>query len=220
VSAPAPARKRSPAANKSIASKPAQPTASTKPPAKVTASTNAGAAKTPAAKRGIATTLIETRAFTTKSAALLAACALARPLPDGCAWCGVEKPVRRRVWCSERCATAFWTNHWWTLARSATKRRDRYRCRTCGAAAPKRPSRAAFPSETAYRTAMRAWRAAKKTQRMEVNHRVPCRGKHGTLSCDHHLDNLETLCTACHRTITTIDRKQTAQDAASRRRTA
>jgi hypothetical protein len=57
---------------------------------------------------------------------------------------------------------------------------------------------------------MRSWRGAKKTQRMEVNHRVPCRGKHGTLSCDHHLDNLETLCIACHRVLTLADRGASA----------
>jgi hypothetical protein len=135
---------------------------------------------------------------TPKSAALLAGCALARPALGGCAWCGTELPPRRRTWCSDRCGTVFWTNHWWTLARAAAKRRDKYRCRRCGALAPKRPTRRAQASETAYRTAMRAWRSAKKTQRMEVNHRVPCRGKHGTLSCDHHLENLETLCPPCH----------------------
>jgi hypothetical protein len=53
---------------------------------------------------------------------------------------------------------------------------------------------------------MRVWRSAKKTQRMEVNHRIPCRGTHGTVSCDHHLDNLETLCVACHRVLTLADR--------------
>jgi hypothetical protein len=57
---------------------------------------------------------------------------------------------------------------------------------------------------------MRAWRAAKKSGRMEVNHRVPCRGKHTTLSCDHHLDNLETLCVACHLEHTLTDRKISA----------
>lgn len=56
---------------------------------------------------------------------------------------------------------------------------------------------------------MRTWRSAKKTARMEVNHRIPCRGKHGTLSCDHHLENLETLCIACHRLHTSADRAQT-----------
>jgi len=141
-----------------------------------------------------------------KSAALLAGCALARPAVDGCAWCGASLPLRRRTWCSERCSTAFWTNHWWTLARRAAKRRDRYRCRNCGAAAPKRPARTAFATLPKYRAAMRAWRAAKQTGRMEVNHRIPCRGKHGTVSCDHHLDNLETLCIACHRVLTLADR--------------
>ncbi len=52
---------------------------------------------------------------------------------------------------------------------------------------------------------MRAWRAARKTGRVEVNHRVPCRGKHGALGCEHHLDNLETLCAACHRVETAAD---------------
>lgn len=145
-----------------------------------------------------------------KSAALLAGCALARPAVNGCAWCGETLPPRRRTWCSERCANAFWTNHWWTLARRAAKRRDKYRCRTCGVPAPKRPVRTGFATLQAYRAAMRAWRGAKKTQRMEVNHRIPCRGKHGTVSCDHHLDNLETLCIACHRVLTLADRTAAA----------
>jgi len=133
-----------------------------------------------------------------KSASLLAGCALARPAAGGCAWCGSALPPRRRTWCSDSCSTVFWTNHWWTLARRATKRRDKYRCRECGSAAPKRPQKATFARVTSFRKATREWRAAKKTQRMEVNHRIPCRGRHGTLSCDHHLDNLETLCVTCH----------------------
>jgi hypothetical protein len=28
---------------------------------------------------------------------------------------------------------------------------------------------------------------------------VPALGAHGTLSCLHHLENLETLCVACHK---------------------
>jgi hypothetical protein len=144
-----------------------------------------------------------------KSASLLAGCVLARPSVAGCAWCGEALPPRRRTWCSDRCATTFWTNHWWTLARRAAKRRDKYRCRACGASAPKRPGKATFARVMAYRKAMRDWRAAKKTGRMEVNHRIPCRGKHGTLSCDHHLDNLETLCVACHKVHTSADRTST-----------
>jgi hypothetical protein len=41
---------------------------------------------------------------------------------------------------------------------------------------------------------------------VEVNHREPALGAHGTLSCVHHLDNLETLCVACHREITSAAR--------------
>ncbi len=149
-----------------------------------------------------------------KRSAVLAACALARPIEGGCAWCGgTPLPPRRRIWCSDRCGDAFWTNHWWTLARRAAKRRDRYRCKRCGAAAPKRPNPRTVSSPHEYRSAMRSWRAAKKRNRMEVNHREPCRGAHRTLSCAHHLGNLETLCLACHR-------EETAQFAGRRRASA
>ena len=136
---------------------------------------------------------------------LLAVCTLACPAAGGCAWCGSALPARRRIWCSDACSETFWTNHWWSLARGAAKRRDRYRCKRCGERAPIRPSRVRFPKERDYREAMRLWRAARKTGRLEVNHRVPCRGKHGTLGCEHHLENLETLCMACHRLETAAD---------------
>jgi hypothetical protein len=101
---------------------------------------------------------------------------------------------------------AFWNNHWWTQARRAAKRRDRYRCCECGHEPPKRPTRRRFPSETAYRAAMRVWRSGRRAARLEVNHREPALGAHGTLSCLHHLDNLETLCVACHLVKTTAGR--------------
>jgi hypothetical protein len=46
---------------------------------------------------------------------------------------------------------------------------------------------------------------------VEVNHRQPALGAHGTLSCLHHLDNLETLCVACHREITSATRPRRAE---------
>ena len=49
---------------------------------------------------------------------------------------------------------------------------------------------------------MRAWRKLRSSERLEVNHIVPALGAHGTLSCLHHLDNLETLCVACHLAFT------------------
>jgi hypothetical protein len=53
---------------------------------------------------------------------------------------------------------------------------------------------------------MRAWRAGKPANRLEVNHREPALGAHRTLSCLHHLENLETLCVACHRETTAATR--------------
>ncbi len=53
---------------------------------------------------------------------------------------------------------------------------------------------------------MRAWRAGKPVNRLEVNHRVPALGAHRALSCLHHLENLETLCVACHRETTAASR--------------
>jgi 5-methylcytosine-specific restriction endonuclease McrA len=106
----------------------------------------------------------------TKSAALIASCVMTRPGAGTCPWCAAPLPKGRRTWCRDRCATAFWKNHWWSRARRAAKRRDKYACVRCGGGRP-----------------------------IEVNHIVPCLGAHGTLSCAHHLKNLETLCVACHR---------------------
>ena len=136
----------------------------------------------------------------TKRDALLADCALAAPPAQGaCGWCGAALPQARRSWCSDRCGDAFWANHWWSVARQSAKRRDRYRCKRCGTRAPKRPVAGAYASRPKYLAAMRAWRAEKRTARMEVNHIVPCRGRHKALDCAHHLDNLETLCPPCHK---------------------
>jgi 5-methylcytosine-specific restriction endonuclease McrA len=143
-----------------------------------------------------------------KREALLAVCSLAPPFAEGaCAWCATELPPRRRTWCSDRCGDAFWANHWWSVARRLAKRRDKYRCTSCGTRAPKRPVKAAFKTQAAYLKAMRAWRAEKRVARLEVNHIVPCAGKHGELSCAHHLDNLETLCPACHKVHTAALRR-------------
>ena len=121
---------------------------------------------------------------------LLAYCVLARPAAGGCGWCGGTLPSGRRRWCAEACANEFWRNHWWTMARRAAKQRDRRRCVRCGHAPVKRPSGGG--------AALRAWRAARLTDRLEVNHRKACEGRHASLSCSHHLDNLETLCVPCH----------------------
>ena len=135
-----------------------------------------------------------------KSLSLLAVCTIAHGIADGqCAWCGEALPARRRTWCSDRCANTFWNNHWWSLARRAAKRRDKYRCKRCGKERPKRPTRLRFASEASYKRAMTTWRKERKVERLEVNHIEPCVGQHRTLSCMHHLENLETLCVECHK---------------------
>ncbi|MBI2387265.1 MAG: hypothetical protein HYV14_14830 [Elusimicrobia bacterium] len=106
----------------------------------------------------------------TKSAELVSRCALAKPAAGACSWCAQALPAARRMWCRDRCATAFWKNHWWPRARRAAKRRDKYACVRCGGGRP-----------------------------LEVNHIAPCLGAHGEISCAHHLVNLETLCVPCHR---------------------
>ena len=125
-----------------------------------------------------------------RSEVLLANCPQARPSPNGCGWCGTALPPRRQRWCAAACADDFWRNHWWTMARRAAKRRDRYRCVRCGHKPRARPKDA---------SALREWRAARPGDRLEVNHRVPCVGRHASLSCSHHLENLETLCVPCHQ---------------------
>ena len=142
-----------------------------------------------------------------KSVSLLAQCDLANTSGIGCAWCGAELPKRRRTWCSDRCANEFWSNHWWSLARAAAKRRDKYRCRRCSHEPPKRPTRRRYPVEAEYKAAMRTWRRARRTERVEVNHIVQAKGRHGSLSCVHHLNNLETLCVRCHKSETSAQAK-------------
>lgn len=155
----------------------------------------------------------DAQASLTKSATLLAACDLAARSGDGCAWCGKALTGRRRTWCSDRCGDTFWKNHWWSLARRAAKRRDKYRCTKCGHALPKRPARITYRTEAAYKTAMRTWRAERKVGRLEVNHIEAANGRHTELSCVHHLKNLETLCVACHalHTATLRERSKAAK---------
>ena len=125
-----------------------------------------------------------------QSAVLLAYCAMARPEAGGCGWCGETLPKGRRRWCAEKCGEDFWSNHWWPMARRAAKTRDRRTCVRCGHSPAKRPSGGG--------EALRAWRAGRRKDRLEVNHRIACEGRHASLSCSHHLDNLETLCVPCH----------------------
>ena len=103
-------------------------------------------------------------------------CPLMEPQRKGhCHWCGKKLSGRRTRWCSTKCSRLAVVNHRWTNARHAIKgRRAEWRCEQCGVV----------------------------TAKIEVNHKVPCKGKHSTWGCWHHEDNLELLCHGCHVTKT------------------
>jgi DNA-directed RNA polymerase subunit RPC12/RpoP len=133
-----------------------------------------------------------------RSRQLIESCDLASTVEGACRWCGSELPPRRSMWCSDRCGERFWNNHWWTLARRAAKKRDRYRCTRCG----HKPVGRTHPQ----------YRKFRKDDRLEVNHIVQARGRHREVSCIHHLANLETLCLACHRAHTAANAKKTGPE--------
>ncbi|MFA5774087.1 MAG: hypothetical protein WC864_01760 [Ilumatobacteraceae bacterium] len=101
-----------------------------------------------------------------------------------CQWC--DEPLdqtRRRTWCSEKCGRAWQREHVWRFARSAAKRRAKYRC--------------IRPECTAAR------------RDCEVNHLLPRDGKGYAPGCHHHLlpdrngvGGLEVLCHAHHAEVT------------------
>lgn len=99
----------------------------------------------------------------------------------GCHGCGSPLPKGRRKWCSDKCRLDFVKNHRWTSAKRAMKAAAaRYLCARCG----------------------------KLETKVEVNHIVPCLGKHDQWGCHHHLSNLEVVCVPCHRKITAEQRAQ------------
>lgn len=104
--------------------------------------------------------------------------------PGRCQWCNEPlAQTRRRTWCSEKCGRAWQREHIWRFARSAAKRRSRYRCTR--------------PECTAAR------------RDCEVNHLEPRAGKGYGPGCHHHLlpdltgrGGLEVLCHAHHAEVT------------------
>lgn len=113
-----------------------------------------------------------------------------------CQWCDVEiTATRRRTWCSDKCGRAWQRNHIWRFARSAAKRKAKYRCTKPGCTAARRDC--------------------------EVNHVTPRNGGGYGPGCHHHLEpgpdgngGLEVLCRIHHAEITS---QQATMRAAERR---
>jgi len=99
---------------------------------------------------------------------------------------------RRRTWCSDACGRAWQREHIWRFARSAAKRRAKYRCSTPGCTAERRDC--------------------------EVNHISPLNGIGYGPGCHHHSKpdadgngGLEVLCRAHHAQITAAQATARAQ---------
>ena len=113
--------------------------------------------------------------------------------PGRCQLCNqLIESTRRRTWCSNKCAREWQRNHIWRFARSAAKRRAKYRCQQQGCTAERRDC--------------------------EVNH-ISARdgGGYGPW-CHHHLNpdkngvgGLEVLCRAHHAQVTAAQARARAE---------
>jgi hypothetical protein len=110
--------------------------------------------------------------------------------PGRCNWCNKAIPAggRRTVWCRDLCRTQWERNHIWRRARIFARRRAKYRCSRPGCTAAHRD--------------------------IEINHIDPRNGEGYGPGCGHHQSNLEGLCRAHHREVTSA---QASARAAARR---
>ena len=114
----------------------------------------------------------------------------------GCRWCGKPLTGRQKIWCSRSCVRANTANHRWTQAKAKAKAEVTwYRCKN------------SHDSTTDGILFYAKGGCLGFTQEPEVNHIVPCKGKHGVWGCHHHQDNLEVLCKPCHQAETKRQRK-------------
>jgi hypothetical protein len=87
-----------------------------------------------------------------------------------CEWCGAPLTGRQRRWCCSEHGMLWYRTHIWSTARKVALKRDGYHCVREGC----------------------------KNLDVEVNHKVPIKGKHAKNGCHHHTDGLETLCHEHH----------------------
>lgn len=113
--------------------------------------------------------------------------------PGRCQLCNqLIASTRRRTWCSNKCAREWQRNHIWRFARSAAKRRAKYRCQQQACTAERRDC--------------------------EVNHISARNGGGYGPGCHHHLSpdqngvgGLEVLCRAHHAQVTAAQARARAQ---------
>lgn len=112
--------------------------------------------------------------------------------PGTCKGChGPITDPKRKTWCKDACYQRYDP----TCVKKAVKARDKHVCQLCGldVKAERRMWKLMKPHPlTATRANMRAWRKARPC--VEIDHIVPfSEGGHTVL------ENMRTLCTACHK---------------------
>lgn len=122
-------------------------------------------------------------------------------LKGQCTWCGEQVPGRRRTWCSERCVEAFKSEHDWAYIRGRVRERDGGVCRHCGCDTDKvrRLLRLVRQDGFQYRKHFVEFLAREGFHEVcrdlwEAHHVTP-RIQGGTDA----MENLETVCMACHK---------------------
>jgi len=114
-----------------------------------------------------------------------------------CAWCETEIGPRRRTWCSDRCANAYWEAATWRGLRARLGKRDRGVCALCSVdCRALRREYARLPKHKRARFAERHGVPARRrrTTWWDADHVIPI--AEGGLNS---LDNLRTLCIPCHK---------------------
>ena len=151
--------------------------------------------------------------------------------------CSKPLPPRRRRWCSDECSSAYhretYGQHDWNSARERALERDGRRCVKCGddggverqqaivegTLGPEPPMRhgkwhrhaGSLAEFDRWHSTAAKIRRAHPTRALEVNHIVPRKGAGYSFGCWNHLDNLETLCHACHVKVTNAQRRSRAK---------
>ena len=101
-------------------------------------------------------------------------------------------------------------NHYWGQARFEALQRDDYKCVKCSWPEVIDHS-ICLEGKTPKHNRNDTWcykcRRTTSSGPLEVNHIIPRNGNKEDNSCFHHLDNLETLCHACHVKVTRVQRR-------------
>lgn len=121
----------------------------------------------------------------------------------GCRWCGTfDLPPRRRTFCSQNCVDNYMIRVSTSYLRNLVFKRDKGICALCGVdtklIAKKILSAKATRKDYGISEKRKVWKRKNGGGLFDVDHIVRC--EHGGGLCG--LENLRTLCIACHKSVT------------------